>query len=135
MTTIKSLYFIRSGKEGPIKIGIGYDPSKRLVECQVGNPEELRLLGSKDIAGNAKIIEGEIHKKFKHLHIRGEWFTPAQELLDFIAGIEDLILYHEDIYKNLPVYPCNQCGKLIPYPFIMGKIYFCGECFVTCFNS
>ena len=50
---------------------------------QSGSWEELVLLG--EIPGSLK-KEHEIQRRFSHLRIRGEWFHPGQELLDYIQS-------------------------------------------------
>lgn len=73
-------YFIQSGFDGPIKIGRSDNPEGRLVELQVGSHETLRLLLV--LEGD---VEFEMHTVFRNLHIRGEWFTAGETLLQFIA--------------------------------------------------
>ena len=76
-----SVYFIQAGTSGPVKIGCAGDAARRLIELQVGHPETLVFLGQLD-GGHA--VERVIHRKFSHLRIRGEWFSPACELLEFV---------------------------------------------------
>src|SRR5437660_918416 len=76
-------YFIQAGNSGPIKIGwTSGDPIRRLMIFQVGNAEELRLIGR--MAGVLD-DEGELHARFKRERLRGEWFSPTPALLEFIA--------------------------------------------------
>ncbi len=82
-------YFIQSGSAGAIKIGISGDPRRRMADLQTAHPEKLRLLG---------ILEGdcerELHKRFKDHRKEGEWFDPANELIDYIvsaAGLDKAI--------------------------------------------
>ena len=73
------IYVIQAGGEdGPVKIGLTYDPEKRLAELQTGNPEILTLL--RVLEGDAA-REAEIHSMFSHLKIRGEWFHFAPRML------------------------------------------------------
>lgn len=51
-------------------------------ELQEGNPRGLHLLGVIEGVGEEK--EKEVHDMFAGLHVRGEWYLPAKELLDFI---------------------------------------------------
>jgi len=84
------VYFMQDGAEGPIKIGIGVVPRQRRSGVQTGNPRPVRLIGS--IPGG-KQLEDQLHARFDHLHIQGEWYQPAQELLDYIKdalGVEEL---------------------------------------------
>jgi hypothetical protein len=80
------VYFIRVGEDGPIKIGIASDPRQRRSSMQSGNPEPLIIL--KTVRGNGH-HEKQLHAKFAHLKIRGEWFSPAPELLNYIAGLKE----------------------------------------------
>lgn len=70
------VYFIRSGRTGPIKIGVSGDIEKRLETLQIGNQFKLSVVGMipcKD-RDQALELEGRLHKLFKRKHIRGEWF-------------------------------------------------------------
>jgi hypothetical protein len=79
-----SIYFIRSGHRGPIKIGwVEAGVTVRLWSMQVGNPEKLLLLG---FMPGTRDDELALHRRFQRLHIRGEWFRADRELLDFIAS-------------------------------------------------
>lgn len=76
------IYFITDSNY----IKIGYtknDVKKRLKQLQTSNPNRLFLLGYID--GDKK-REKELHKKFfsSIARINGEWFSPTQDLLDYI---------------------------------------------------
>lgn len=79
---LQKVYFIQVGAFGPVKIGTGCYPEKRLNELQVGHPEWLRLIGM--IPGDA-YVEREWHVWFAAHHIRGEWFKPVPALMAAIA--------------------------------------------------
>lgn len=82
-----SVYFIQDAG-GEIKIGFSdRDPMVRLSAMQTGNPRELRLLAS--IPGT-RGTEQELHARFDHVRIRGEWFRPDPFLLGFIGGLSFL---------------------------------------------
>lgn len=76
------VYFMRSGDA--IKIGFSIQPLKRTDELQIGNPEELELLGT--FKGTIR-DERSLHDDFSHLEIRREWFRAEQELLEFIEEV------------------------------------------------
>ncbi len=79
-----SVYFIRAGTDGPIKIGYSArDINERLSQLQTGNPEELCLIG---LVSGTEDFEKRLHRRFRAHHIRGEWFRPDPEILAFIAG-------------------------------------------------
>lgn len=80
------IYFIQSGKNGPIKIGhtMGNDLRRRFWGLQTANPEELYCLGIIDGEHGDRALEQDILLRFKRYRIRGEWFRPNDELSEFI---------------------------------------------------
>jgi len=81
------VYFVRAGDGGPIKIGTARNVNARLDTLQIGSSEELTLLAL--IPGDEK-VERKLHREFRHLRIRGEWFEPAPELLARIAELSSV---------------------------------------------
>jgi hypothetical protein len=76
------IYFVRAGEPGrPIKIGFAKDVHSRVADLQVAQPDTLVLLG---VMAGGPAIERELHEHFQRLHLRGEWFRSAPELLDYI---------------------------------------------------
>lgn len=71
-------YFVQRRKR--IKIGHSAIPHDRLV--RIGKP--LKVLA---VIPNTIISEGDAHKKFAHLRIKGEWFRTAPELYAFIKEV------------------------------------------------
>lgn len=80
MNSENVIYFI-GALGGPIKIGYGYDPQARLGELQVGNHQQLHLLAT---ASGGRAEEMKLHQRFAAHRLRGEWFAPAPELLQFV---------------------------------------------------
>lgn len=78
------VYFVQMGATGPIKIGTAVDMALRLSNLQVGNPEVLILIGT---MSGGPIEERRLHDRFARHRIRGEWFRPATELIDFAATL------------------------------------------------
>lgn len=78
------IYFVRCGRDGPIKIGhTTNDLASRMSFLQVGCPWQLQALGTMD--GDLR-DEAELLKAFGHLNLRGEWFHPAPQLMLFIEA-------------------------------------------------
>jgi hypothetical protein len=80
-----TLYFIRQGTNGPIKIGytkntIGLE--ERLGTLQTGNPILLQCIG---FMNGTRQDEQTLHHRFHSQWIRGEWFYPEPILLDYIS--------------------------------------------------
>lgn len=77
------VYFILDSYSNSVKIGYSTIKGlkKRVENLQIGTPYELKLLG---IVWGDKKIEKELHKKFKHSRIRGEWFHYTQELEEYL---------------------------------------------------
>lgn len=91
------VYFIQSGN-GPIKIGWSNGIEQRLATLQMGNPEKLTIL--RQFRGDIW-EEKALQRKFKNFKIHGEWFTPTQEILDFIKNTKDEdFLWEVDAYKH-----------------------------------
>lgn len=82
------VYFIRSGEDGPIKIGVSTDPARRLRALQTSHPGQLTLLGM--VCGTFDVERG-LHTRFAASRIRGELFAPTEELLAYIAAHASVI--------------------------------------------
>lgn len=76
------VYFIRAGDDGPVKIGIAFDPYQRLDELQTANPFPLRIIGAFE-GGRAE--ELRLHALFAADRLEREWFKPTQAILDMVA--------------------------------------------------
>lgn len=77
------VYVIRVGENGPVKIGWSRQPLRRLKNMQTASVEPMRLLGTAD--GELK-TEKELHRQYKHLQLRGEWFTFCPTMMDKITA-------------------------------------------------
>ena len=77
------IYFIRSGAEGPIKIGTCKDGTlaRRLSSLQTGNPTVFSVLGVMDGDGE---FESDLHTRFRSHRHAGEWFAPVPDILTFV---------------------------------------------------
>lgn len=75
------IYFIGCN-DRYVKIGVSYDPYRRIDDLQVENPYELTVLKTIDVSHAAEVY---LHNKFSHLHHRGEWFHLDSELREYIA--------------------------------------------------
>ena len=72
-------YFIAEPDTGLVKIGRAYDVAQRLGSLQVGNPRPLMILLV------VEDRESDVHQKFNHLRVRGEWFRRDAEMDAYIA--------------------------------------------------
>ena len=75
----QDVYIIQAVPSMAVKIGIAVDTDKRLASLQTANHEELIVI--KVFAGGGAKLESELHQRFKHLSIRGEWFIFSDEML------------------------------------------------------
>ena len=78
------VYFIREGRDGPIKIGYSVDVAVRLSTLQSSSSRTLVLLGV--VPGGAE-RERQLHDRFAGERIRGEWFEASVALLQFIEAV------------------------------------------------
>lgn len=82
----QSVYFIQSGTDGPVKIGIAENPRARMRHMQTGCPDRLRLLHA---APGGPEREAELHAWLAPHHLRGEWFKPVDQVLGLCLAYED----------------------------------------------
>ena len=80
-TEVPYTYFLQAGASGPIKIGSTRNLPVRIRTLMTMSPVPLRLLG---------IMKGD-HEDACHLRlgayrVHGEWFTPAEPVLEFIRA-------------------------------------------------
>lgn len=79
------LYFIlMEGPEQFVKIGIASSVMTRLSTLQVCCPYPVRVL---KVVDGAWHLERSLHKRFAHLHARGEWFRLEGELAELIERL------------------------------------------------
>jgi hypothetical protein len=78
------IYFIGNRTDGTVKIGISNNPEKRFKTLQTGNADDLTILAL--IPGNEQ-TERALHRRFDHLHVRGEWFQWRGDLAAFIETL------------------------------------------------
>ena len=76
------VYFVKAGDT--IKIGFSQAPRARILSMQTSHPNVLQILAT---VSTGIIQEHEAHAKFKHLHIRGEWFRADPEIMAFIDSL------------------------------------------------
>jgi hypothetical protein len=91
------LYAIQDSSTGYVKLGYSNDPDARVKSLQTGNSQILQLIyKAKVIPNRARVLEQKLHHEFKHLQIRGEWFSMSQDqarqLIDYI-----IIRYEDDV--------------------------------------
>lgn len=118
------VYVIGESSDGPIKIGIGDNPTKRLNQLQIGNPRNLELYHSFFHPAAAN-VESWLHRRFHASLIHGEWFnTPVTAV---VAAAELAIIAHahgelpdfvrapnlREIDDVLERY-CSSCGRWLP---------------------
>jgi len=70
------IYVISSRLEGPVKLGISFDPDARLRQLQTGHSEILKVFHKEPVdEERVKIFEKLLHRDNRHLRLRGEWFN------------------------------------------------------------
>lgn len=82
------VYFIQSGGSRAIKIGVSWNPARRLSDLQAGHHEKLFLIA--EVPGDVT-MERELHKEFASTRMSGEWFSCTDELLsriDYLVNME-----------------------------------------------
>lgn len=77
------IYFIQAGDGGLIKIGMTNSIKNRFDALQLESPIPLKILATTD-----KISENQMHERLARYRKHGEWFEPAEELLQFIEKLK-----------------------------------------------
>jgi hypothetical protein len=76
------VYFLRNTENSRIKIGYSFNrPDERLAMCRVGAGAPLERFA---LMHGSRILEGILHDRFREWHVDGEWFNPAEPLMEFI---------------------------------------------------
>lgn len=79
------VYFVEAKTLGLIKIGSTNDMRGRLVKMQIDCPVQILLLGKIKVQKDG-FTEGKVHRIFKGMRFRGEWFHDCDELREFIGA-------------------------------------------------
>ncbi len=89
------IYFVQSEEGGPIKIGTTECLAQRLpcLRTDCGKPD-LRVLA---VINGGRAEEQGLHKRFSRLRLDGEWFEPANDLMEFISKNGRLWIPTKDI--------------------------------------
>jgi len=80
---IGTVYIVRLGDV--VKIGVTTFLAARLKQLAIQTkaaPQLLRTFEETDVI-RPRQIEGELHRRFSHLRIHGEWYRAEPELLDW----------------------------------------------------
>jgi hypothetical protein len=81
----QGIYFIQGKDTQKIKIGFSDNINNRIITLQSSSPDKLSLIGF--IPGGGRIMEKELHKRFKAHCSHGEWFFPSPILLKYIGEV------------------------------------------------
>lgn len=79
-----AVYFVQSEHGGEIKIGRADDVARRLAGLQTGRPDKLVLLAA---AQGTLQQERELHERFAAFRVKGEWFSPAPEIMELVRDV------------------------------------------------
>lgn len=107
------VYVIRAGTKGPVKIGYSDNPTRRLEQLQGAHHETLEILTQFPAT---TVDEEALHTAAKELglHLRGEWFTLSDSLLEAVetarwdAAARQIALKTRDAaYKTIERVACD----------------------------
>jgi len=81
------IYFAKAEHDTLIKIGTSGCVASRLMALSYEVKSPMILLAAMD---GGREVEKEMHNRFADHRVRGEWFTPCQELMDFVLKLPQL---------------------------------------------
>jgi len=123
------VYFIKHKNMEPIKIGYSTHniPNGRVQHANSSSPYGIELIGF--IRTNtAKQLETELHEKFKHLRLNGEWFEISIETVRATIKLYDSTydqrLHEAMIFLESDDMPCPKCKSnemWIKRPIVIGE--------------
>lgn len=99
------VYFLQPQAGGLIKVGTATDPKQRVRCIAAMSPLPLKVL--RLIYGGAK-SEHLIHHYYEDERQHGEWFTPSDRLVRWIAALEDVRL-EEGLTRETRRKVCPRC--------------------------
>lgn len=73
-----NLYLMQNSETKDLKIGVSDDPHTRKVTLQSESGREINLLYIIPLRG---YLESDLHDKFSHLRLKGEWFKYDQSII------------------------------------------------------
>lgn len=103
------IYFIQPVDGGSIKIGKANSPPDRLRELQTGSPDRLKIIG---MMQGDEATEYALHDLFARHRLDGEWFSPDDDLTEFIETVvnsRNPFLHYGQAVKRIAEY-----GSLSP---------------------
>lgn len=78
------IYFIQAADGvGPIKIGSSRAPFRRVASLEASRHDGLKVLG---VCEGSQRYERALHARWTRYRVKGEWFSPVVEILDFIKN-------------------------------------------------
>lgn len=76
------IYFIHAEAVNAVKIGVAGDVRRRLCKMQSDSPCELTVLCTLE---GGEDEERELHRQFRALRLRGEWFTYGETIREYVS--------------------------------------------------
>lgn len=81
------VYFIQAGEGGPVKIGFTDHIGRRISKMQSDNHERLRVIALYEGDQGAEV---RIHEQLAAFRLRGEWFSPVENVLSYGCDLRPL---------------------------------------------
>jgi hypothetical protein len=78
-----------------VKIGKANDVKGRFTDLQISNPNKIKLAAVLECknSDHAFSIESALHKKYSHLHVRGEWYHWSSDILNEFETNDNVSTY------------------------------------------
>ncbi len=96
------VYFLQAQTGGPIKIGWSTDVKRRLDALQPGCPYPLSIL----LCVRGTLFDEQLlHRKFARFRLHGEWFEPAEALLNYIVSVRTKKCFAQESPNQIATFP------------------------------
>lgn len=83
------VYIIQAKTMRLLKFGRTSNVKRRLMDLQLGSPDELAVLwtsGPMDFDQSVR-AEAFLHNRLDAFHVRGEWYSPEKEVIELVEGL------------------------------------------------
>lgn len=95
------VYLIKNELTNHYKIGVAVDIQSRLKNLQSGSSSKLSVVKAVK-STQAYALERELHIKFKHRRLEGEWFNLSEtDLLEFDSFIQRMDTINSSNFSNV----------------------------------
>lgn len=114
-----TVYFVRAGDDGPIKIGVAIDAFDRVKDLQTAHWQQLNIV--RTIPGDV-MEEQRLHRYYKDKRIRGEWYRFCPTMLEILpSNIVEPLTPMSPVVSQIAALEARATSQAIDVPAIWAR--------------